>query len=119
MDGHFRGKGGMKPSEEKHAQICVSFPPATTAQGADIRAWDYAVRLEEDCGDHIRTVSERFFFSPNSLMSEQDELEPVVCAFPRADLPAKSRAVYRFTVVPRSCWGHEWEAISSEWRRFQ
>ena len=119
MDGHFRGKGGMKPSEEKHAQICVSFPPATTAGGADIRAWDYAVRLEEDCGDNIRTVSERFYFSPNSLMGEQDDVEPVVCAFPRTDMPMKSRAVYRFTVVPRSCWGHEGKSISSEWRKFQ
>ena len=119
MDGHFRGKGGMKPSEEKHAQICVSFPSATTAGGADIRAWDYAVRLEEDCGDNIRTVSERFYFSPNSLMGEQDDVEPVVCAFPRTDMPMKSRAVYRFTVVPRSCWGHEGKSISSEWRKFQ
>lgn len=117
-DGHFRGKGGMKPSEETHAQIVVSFPPATTAGGADIRAWDYAVRLEEDCGDHLRTVSERFYFSPNSLMGEEDEREPVVCAFPRTDLPEKSRAFYRFTVTPRSCWGHEGKPISSSWERF-
>ena len=115
--GPVRGKNGMSASEEKHAQIFVSFPPATTVGGADIRAWDYAVRLEEDCGDHVRTVSERFYFSPNSLMGEVDETEPVVCAFPKTDLPAKSRAVYRFTVVPRSCWGHEGKAISSKWRR--
>ena len=117
-EGPFRGKGGMKPSEERHAQVFVAFPPATTAEGAAIRAWDYAVRLEEDCGDQVRTVSERFYFSPNSLMGEADDVAPVVCAFPRTDLPRNSRADYRFTAVPRSCWGHAGAAISSDWMRF-
>ena len=114
--GAVRSKNGMSASEDLHPQMWVSFPPATTMEGADIRAWDYAVRLEEDCGDQIRTVAERFFFSPNSLMGEEDDVEPVLCAFPKTDLPVKSRAAYRFTAVPRSCWGHEGVAISSEWR---
>jgi len=116
--GPIRAPKGMSASEDLHPQVWVSFPPATTKEGAAIRAWDYAVRLEEDCGDQVRTVVERFFFSPNSLMGEEDEIEPVVCAFPKTDLPARSRAVYRFTAMPRSCWGHEGAAISSEWRRY-
>ena len=114
--GPVRGKNGMSASEVLHPQVWVSFPPATTEEGADIRAWDYAVRLEEDCGDRVRVVAERLFFSPNSLMGEQDDVAPVLCAFPKADLPQRSRAAYRFTAVPRSCWGHEGTAISSEWR---
>ena len=116
--GPVRGKNGMSSSDELYPQIWVSFPPATTEEGADIRAWDYAVRLEEDCGDQVRVVAERFFFSPNSLMGEQDDVEPVLCAFPKADLPQRSRAAYRFTVVPRSCWGQEGKALSSEWRKY-
>ena len=116
--GAVRSKNGMSASADMHPQILVSFPSATTKEGAAIRGWDYAVRLEEDCGDQVRIVSERYFFSPNSLMGEEDDVEPVVCAFPRSDIPLRSRAAYRFTVVPRSCWGHEGSAISSEWKKF-
>ncbi|MBO7686756.1 MAG: hypothetical protein J6V72_10255 [Kiritimatiellae bacterium] len=107
----------MKRAKEKHAQIFVSFPAARTKDGSPVRGWDYAVRAEFLVGDAVKTLRERCVFSEGAFYAEEDETEPVVCAFNRNDLPKKvsGRQKVRFVVTPRSCWCVEGEPIVSPW----
>ena len=82
------------------------------AQAGIARSWA-AYRARPKTGVEVALAAET-----QSLMGEADDVAPVVCAFPRTDLPRNSRADYRFTAVPRSCWGHAGAAISSDWMRF-
>ena len=107
----------MRRAKEKHAQIFVSFPAARTKDGSPVRGWDYAVRAEFLVGDVVKTLRERCVFSEGAFYAEEDETEPVVCAFNRNDLPKKvsARQKVRFVVTPRSCWCVEGEPIVSPW----
>ena len=116
-EGFGRDATGMKRAKEKHAQIFVSFPAARTKDGSPVRGWDYAVRAEFLVGDAVKTLRERCVFSEGAFYAEEDETEPVVCAFNRNDLPKKvpARQMVRFVVTPRSCWCVEGEPIVSPW----
>lgn len=99
-----------------HAQVRVAFPPARSRNGVSSRGWDYAVRCELLAGDIVRTLVERCVFSPNSMMSEEDDNQLVVCAFARSELPKELNAgqKVRFVITPRTCWGKEGRPISVE-----
>ena len=116
-EGFGRDATGTKRAKEKHTQMFVSFPAVRTKDGSPVRAWDYAVRAELVVGDVLKTLCERSVFSEGAFYAEEDETNPVVCAFNRKDLPMKvsSRQKVRFVVMPRSCWGVEGKPIASPW----
>ena len=116
-EGYGRNAAGTGRAKEKHAQVYVSFPAARTSDGSPVRGWDYAVRAEFAVGDVVKTLCERCVFSEGAFYAEEDETQPVVCAFNRKDLPAKAskRQKVRFVVTPRSCWGVAGEPIASPW----
>ena len=116
-EGFGRNAAGTGVAKEKHAQVFVSFPAVRTADGSPVRAWDYSVRAELVAGDVVKTLCERRVFSEGIFYSEEDETKPVVCAFNRKDLPAKSssKQKVRFVVTPRSCWGVEGDSVASPW----
>ena len=116
-EGFGRNSAGTERAEKKHAQVFVSFPAIRTMDGSPTRSWDYAVRAELASGDVVRTLCERCVYSEGVFYAEEDETEPVVCAFNRKDIPTKvcSRQKIRFVVTPRSCFGLEGKPIASEW----
>lgn len=116
-EGYGRNAAGTATAREKHAQVYVSFPAVRTADGSPVRAWDYAVRAELAAGDVVKTLCERCVFSEGAFYAEEDETQPVLCAFNRKDIPSKASRLQkvRFVVTPRSCWGVEGEPIASPW----
>ena len=116
-EGFGRDAAGTGTAKEKHAQVYVSFPAVRTTDGSPVRAWDYAVRAEFAAGDVVKTLRERYVFSEGAFYAEEDETQPVVCAFNRKDIPAKANArqKVRFVVTPRSCWGVEGDPIATRW----
>ena len=116
-EGYGRNAAGTGRAKEKHEQVYVSFPAARTTDGSPVRGWDYAVRAEFAAGDVVKTLCERCVFSEGAFYAEEDETQPVVCAFNRKDIPTKAskRQKVRFVVTPRSCWGVAGEPIASPW----
>ena len=116
-EGFGRDASGKRRAKEKHAQVFVSFPAVRMADGSPVRAWDYSVRAELASGDIVKTQCERCVFSEGVFYAEEDETNPVVCAFNRKDIPMKlkPRQKVRFVVTPRSCWGVEGEPVASQW----
>lgn len=117
-EGYGREKSGMERAKEKHAQIYVSFPAAREMDGSPSRGWDYRVKAELVVADTVMTLRERCVFSEGAFHAEEEETDPVVCAFNRNDVPMalNPRAIVRFTAYPRNCWGQEGKGISVEWR---
>ena len=116
-EGYGRNAAGTGRAKEKHAQVYVSFPAARTADGSPVRGWDYAVRAEFAVGDVVKTLCERCVFSEGAFYAEEDETQPVVCAFNRKDLPAKAskRQKVRFVVTPINCFGARGKPLVTEW----
>ena len=71
---------------------------------------------ETRIADVTQVVQEKRVFSPNAYMAEDEDTEPVTCAFARADIP-KRRDV-RFVVQPIDCWGNRGKSIASDWQQF-
>lgn len=104
-EGYSRDDAGTGRAAAKHPQIQVVFPAVRTMDGSPVRGWDYGVKCIEEIGEMSRIIAEKRVFSPNSLMSEVDDVEPVVCAFAKSEIPYARNARYRFEVTPYSCWG--------------
>ena len=81
----------------------------------EVLTWD-ASRIRIVTVTISQVLQEKRVFSPNAYMAEEEDVEPVTCAFARADIP-KRRDV-RFVVRPIDCWGNKGAAIASPWRRF-
>ena len=120
-EGYGRDAGGQHRAKEKHDQVFVSFPPIRTADGSPARGWDFAVRAELVAGNVVRTLCERCVYDEGAFYAEEDDTQPVVCAFNRKDLPSKlvRRQKVRFVVTPRTCWSVEGEPIASPWTALQ
>jgi hypothetical protein len=115
-NGHRRDKSGKKLDPKPRKQVIVSFPPVVTGAVSPSRGFEFTVTAEMRVADKTQTVQEKRVFSPNAYMAEEEDVEPVTCAFARADIP-KRRDV-RFVVHPIDCWGNKGAAIASPWRRF-
>ena len=115
-DGHRRNKAGTKLDPKPRKQVIVSFPPIVTGAASPSRGFDFSVTAEMRVGDMTQVLQEKRVFSPNVYMAEEEDVEPVTCAFARADIP-KRRDV-RFVVCPIDCWGKKGSPIASPWRRF-
>jgi len=90
------------PSEQV---VSVRFPPVL-AKHTGIRAYGYEVRWAKG-GEG----GERLACSPASCQSEDCETKPVVCNFPRAELP---KGTVRFEVTPLDAFGKRGRPISAE-----
>ena len=115
-DGHRRDKSGRKLDPKPRKQVIVSFPPIVTGAASPSRGFDFSVTAEMRVADMTQVIQEKRVFSPNVYMAEEEDVEPVTCAFARADIP-KRRDV-RFVVCPIDCWGKKGSPIASPWRRF-
>lgn len=116
-DGYGRDAAGTGRAKTHHAQVYVSFPPVRMRDGSPERGWDYSVRAELAAGAVVKTLRERCVYSEGAFYAEEDETEPVVCAFNRRDLPMRlnRRQKVRFVVTPRTCWGLAGEPICTAW----
>ena len=115
-DGHRRNKAGTKLDPRPRKQVIVSFPSIVTGAASPSRGFEFSVTAEMRVADMTQVLQEKRVFSPNAYMAEEEDVEPVTCAFARADIP-KRRDV-RFVVRPIDCWGNKGAAIASPWRRF-
>ena len=116
-EGYGRNAAGTGLAKDKHAQVYVSFPAIRTMDGSPARGWDYSVRLELVAGDVVKTLCERCVYSEGAFYAEEDEKEPVICAFNRKDIPARlnRKQKIRFAVTPRTCWGVEGDSMLTAW----
>ena len=92
----------------RHDVYEVSFPPVH-ASGGRPRANDYEVSVSVVRHGIERTASEKRVYSRHYMFAESMDVEPVVCDFEAASLPAD--APLSFTVSPLNAYGGKGDSI--------
>ena len=108
------GKGESRIGS-KHDFIVVKFPTAMATDTTPL-ANDYEVQLEHRRDAVTRVLSTRRVFSPGYSRGWEKDVGPVICNFPREEVPVDEWI--RFVARPVNSFARKGTSISTDWFKY-